>query len=261
MLTLTRRPTYKLGKRPASEHPPVKLRLADFFDHTAVLPEIPDEYGHENLVDDWGMLGNNIAGCCFWSGFDHQFLLWTTEAGRPASFTDACTLADYAAATGYSPDNPASDQGTNLLDGLKYVQTVGVIDADGARHQVGAYLALEPGNITQLHVAAYLFDGVGIGVEFPDQWMTAFSAGYPWDAIRTPQINGGHYITAVCRRKNNTGVVSWGRIVWLTDAGYRQFNDETYVYIAPDRFNAGGLDIDGFDAAALRRYLQAIGRL
>lgn len=256
MSTTTIRP---LGKKAATPGA-VKLRLADFL-VPADLPPIPAEYGHENLLGtDWQMFANDKFGDCVWAGGGHEHMLWTAEAGAPAAFTDAGILAAYAAVTGFNPRTGADDDGTDMLAACKYRQKTGILDVAGKRHKIGAYLALDPGDVEQLHAAAYLFDGVGIGVTFPREWFTAFDNGKPWTSVRRPHNDGGHYITGICRRRGYTGVVSWGRIVWLTDAGYRQFNDETYVYLAPEKMRAGA-DMQGLDLVKMRAVLAQLTKL
>lgn len=242
--------TYALGKRPATTGA-VKLRLVNYLD-TSALPPIPAEYGHEALVGaDWSMLGNDKYGDCVWAGAAHESMLWTREAQTPATFSEASVLKAYSAVTGFDPKTGAGDNGTDMLAACKYRRRTGILDAAGKRHKIGAYLALDPGDVDQLHAAVYLFDGVGIGVEFPTQWMDAFNAGRPWDRVTRPKQDGGHYITGVCRRAGRTGVVTWGRVQWLTDAGYAQFNDESYVYLAPEKLH-GGVDMQGLDLAHLK---------
>jgi hypothetical protein len=46
---------YKLGKSPARPHEGLKLR--DYIQPHR-LPPVPENFGHETLVGDWGMLGN-----------------------------------------------------------------------------------------------------------------------------------------------------------------------------------------------------------
>jgi len=206
------------------------------------------------------MLGNDRYGCCVWAGAAHESMLWTREAGALATYTEANVLAAYAAVTGFNPAIGAHDDGTDMLAACKYRQRTGIPDAKGTRHKIGAYLALDVGDVEQLHAAAYLFDGVGIGVQFPREWMDRFNAGRTWATVRNPHIDGGHYVSAVCRHRNFTGVVSWGRVVWLTDAGYRQFNDETYAYLAPEKLR-GGVDMQGLDLATLRTDLARLTSL
>jgi hypothetical protein len=192
----------KLGKLPAREGA-VKLKFANYVD-TSVLLKPPASFGHERLVTNWGMLGNDKAGCCLWSGAGHEVMLWNREAGRSVNITTTSTLRNYSLVTGYDPVTGANDDGTDMEEAAKYRRQVGLLDADGQRHKIGAYIALEPGNITQLWYATYLFDGVGIGVEFPSQWMDAFNKRRTWGRVFRPKLEGGHYIPGVAKRNRKS---------------------------------------------------------
>lgn len=245
----------KLGKLPARPGA-VKLKLVNYLD-TSVLPKPPREFGHERLVTDWGMLGNDAWGDCVWAGWGHNFMLWNREAGRSVNITTQSTLRNYEIVTGFNPNDPSTDQGTDMEVAAKYVRQTGLLDADGKRHKIGAYVALEPGNVTQLWYALYLFDGVGIGVEFPAQWMDAFRNGRTWGRVRRPKIEGGHFISAVARRARKPIAITWARPQPLTIGGYTQFNDETQAYLTEEKLTAGK-SLEGFDLAALKADLAAV---
>jgi hypothetical protein len=247
--------TLKLGKTPARPGA-VKLKFANYLD-TTVLPKPPTTFGHERLVTQWGMLGNDNAGCCVWSGAGHEVMLWNREAGKSVNITTTSTLRNYSLVTGYDPNDPSTDQGTDMEEAAKYRRKTGLLDADGKRHKIGAYIALEPGNLTQLWYATYLFDGVGVGVEFPAQWMDAFNKGRAWGKVSRPKMEGGHYISAVARRNSRATIVSWGAAVPLTTGGYQQFNDETIAYLTEEKL-VNGKSLEGFDINQLRADLTAI---
>lgn len=241
-----------LGKTPARPDA-VKLKLASYID-ASVLPKPPTEFGHERLVTQWGMLGNDNAGCCVWSGAGHEVMLWNREAGRTANITTTSTLRNYSLVTGYNPNDPSTDQGTDMQVAASYRRKTGLLDAGGKRHKIGAYVALKPGDLNELWYATYLFDGVGIGVAFPSQWMDAFNAGKPWDAVRRPKIEGGHYITDAAKRAGNSVIVTWGQTTPLTPRGYQQFNDESLAYLTEEKL-VNGKSLEGFDLATLRKDL------
>jgi hypothetical protein len=149
-------------------------------------------------------------------------------------FDDASVLSDYSAATGFKPDDPGSDKGTNVHDALSYRRHTGIVDADGARHQSGAYVSLDPKNWQHLEQATYIFGAVGIGIEFPDSAMQQFNAGEPWDVV-----NGAHIEEAgtIARRQlllPQTGCPwSRGASAGSSRRTSTKYNDEAYAYIAP----------------------------
>lgn len=242
---------YRLGKSPARPEA-VKLKLRDYITPNK-LPDPPENFGHESLVADWGMLGNDTVGDCAIAGPFHALQLWNVEGQHPINVDTACTLAAYSAITGYNPDaynsftqdNP-TDQGSDVQEVAEYWRTTGLKDASGKVHKIDAYLALEPKNLEQLYHALYLFDGVGIGIECPAEYQAAFAKGQAWDAITNPHIEGGHYILGVGKRANLINTVTWGRTQLMTAAGYQQFNDETFVYLNEEKL-VNGKDLDGFN--------------
>lgn len=245
----------KLGKLPARPGA-VKLKLANYID-TSVLPKPPASFGHERLVTAWGMAMNDQLGCCVVSGAAHESLLWNKEAGKTVRFDDNSIIRNYSAIGGYVPGRPDTDQGCDMEVAAKYRRQTGIVDADGNRHKIGAYIALEPGNVTQLWYATYLFDGVGIGVEFPSQWMDAFNQHRTWGRVSHPKNVGGHYIPGVSKRNRNALIVSWGVVVPLTASGYSQFNDETVAYLTEEKL-VNGKSLEGFDINQLRTDLAAV---
>ncbi|RAV17523.1 hypothetical protein DQP57_00420 [Mycobacterium colombiense] len=245
---------YRLGKHPATPH--YGLKLSDYVRHSD-LPSLPEEFGHGNLVSDWGMLGNDTVGDCAIAGPFHAEMLWCTEGDKPFKINTECTLEMYSAITGYDPSaynwwtnsNP-TDNGSNVQDVAEYWRTTGLKDAAGNIHKIQCYMALEPGNVEQLFQAIYLFGAVGIGVELPAEFQDAFNRGEVWDALEDPHIEGGHYILGVGKRAGNIEIVTWGQTCQLTPAAYEQFNDETFVYFNEEML-VKGKSLEGFDADQL----------
>lgn len=253
----------KLGKQPARPGA-VKLRFADFAD-TTKLDEPPPDFGHERLIGwDWGMLGNDRVGDCYEAGALHEVMLWNAEAGRSVPVDAEAAIANYSELTGYDPGAPVdpatgenpTDNGTDVAIALAKRRSTGLLDGAGRRHPIGAYVALDPGNWEQLRYAAYYFDGVGLGLQMPRQWMQQFPR--TWDAVVRPQPAGGHYVPCVAFRDGNAVLVSWGGLVEITQAGYEQASDEAYAYLTVEKFRTGAATATGIDVDALRAQLQAL---
>jgi hypothetical protein len=201
---------------------------------------------------------------CVFAGAGHEHMLWLREAGHTEAevtslFTEKAALKNYSAVTGFNPDDPDTDQGTDMAQAASYRRKTGYVDSKGNRHKIGAYVDLDPGNITELWYAAWLFDGVGIGVNFPSQWMDAFNKGPKglWDHVSRPKIEGGHYITGVGRH-GNLNIVTWADDhPRLTPRGYAQFNDQTIAYASAEKL-ISGKDDNGFDWPGLLAALKEI---
>lgn len=264
---------YKLGKLPARPGA-VKLKFSTFAD-TVKLADPPQTFGHEKLIPQWGMFLNDRIGDCAIAGAIHETMLWNAEASAPVQWNQTLTAhnsaaVNYAAVTGYEPgpeiENPnapanPTDQGTDVASLCEYRKKTGLIDGGGKRHKIGAFVALDPGDFNQLWYATYYFDGVGIGVKFPEQWETAFANGEPWDALKSPNYVGGHYITAVCWDQVPQPV-TWGTLMTagITQAGYEQNCDEAVAYLTEEKL-LNGKDLEGLDLAGLRSDLRALDEL
>lgn len=240
----------KLGKKPARKNA-VLFKLSNYVDKR-VLPKPPKSFGHEDLISPnaWQMLGNDQYGDCVFAGAAHETMLWNAEAGSQVNFTDKAVLSDYSTVTGFDPNDPASDQGTDMQEAASYRRKTGIVDAKGKRHKVVAYLALTPGDISDLYVAMYLFGGVGFGFRFPKSAAAQFDAGKPWRVVARSPIEGGHYVPLVAHR-NSILCVTWGRVQHMSLAFYKHYNDESVVYISEERLK-DGKSLEGFNLAQLK---------
>jgi len=235
--------TLKLGKKSAV-YDSRDFLMAKYVD-LSKLPVIPEQFGHEGLIKDWGMLGNDKVGNCVFAAAAHEHILWTA-VGPPktAQFNDASVISDYSAVTAYDPAIPDTDQGTDLHEAMSYRRKTGILDANGVRHKIAGYVWLEPGNVTHLLAAMYLFGVVDIGVRFPDSAMSQHVAGQPWSVVGGATITGGHCICGVASRKNLV-TVTWGKIQEMTTGFYSTYCDEACAMISTE-FLHGNESPEGF---------------
>ena len=247
----------KLGKLPARPGA-VKLALADYLD-TTTLPKPPTNIGHENLVASWGMLGNDQYGDCVWAGAGHETFLWNREGNHTLpQITTSTVLSDYTAVTGFNPNDPSTDNGTDMQVAASYRRKTGLLDAMGNRHKVGAYLALRTGDWNQHLQALYIFGAVGIGIKFPASAMDQFNKGLYWSLVKKSPIEGGHYVPLVAKRGTHLVCVTWGQLQNMTRAFFDYYNDESIVYLSPEMLNGQGVTPEGFNLAQLQADLAAI---
>lgn len=249
-----------LGKKPAREGA-IRFHLTQFVDFS-LLPPIPRRFGHEQFIpsDAWGELGNDKWGNCVWAGGDHETMMMLAQSGTlPPSdarslFTEATALQDYSDQTGFSPSNPSSDQGTDMEEAASYRRQIGLLDAQGNRHKILAYVTFDARDHKQLYAALYLFSAVGIGIRFPASAMRQFDAHSTWTPVRGSHDLGGHYVPLVARR-NTLLAVTWGRLQGLTIRFLDQYCDECIAYLSPEVLNQQtqktqeGLDLQGLQQA------------
>lgn len=245
---------FRLGKKPARPGA-TRLRFAAYLRPT--LPVPPAEFGYEGeLPADCGMLANDRFGDCVWAGAAHETMLWDQLAGAAVAFSDEAVLADYATVTGFDPDDPATDQGTDVQRAASYRRQIGVVDAAGERHRIGAYVALKPGDLDEHKVACLLFGAVGVGLSIGDNQIAQFLAGAPWDGGLGGNA-GGHYVPLVGYRDGHFLVVTFGRIQRIAPAFLQANEDEALAYLSEEMV-AGGKQPTGFDLATLRADLAAV---
>lgn len=255
-------PTHgKCGKLPARPGS-IALKYAHVF-NAAKLPTPPMAFGHQDLMPggNWFMLGNDIAGNCFFAGSAHEHMLWTMEGGAPRSrFTIRDVMSDYSALTGYVVGDEATDTGTDMQIGAKYRQDVGVVDATGARHKIKAYIALQAGNVAQVAQAAFLLGAVGIGLDLPDSAETQFDEGAPWSIVPGAKSVGGHYVPLVGRTGDgNFIVISWGKLVAVTPDFLAKQMDEGVAYLSDEILNrTSGLSPENYNEAFLNAFLEGL---
>ncbi len=245
---------YKLGKKPARAGA-VKLRFAAYAD-AAALPTLPQMFGHDGLISSWPTLANDQYGDCVWAGAAHETMLLAKEAGNTVTFTDADVLADYAAVTGFKPDDHGTDQGTDLQVAASYRRKTGIIDATGRRHRIASYLALEPGNVSDILLAAYMFV-CGVGLQLPSSALDQTKKKMPWYYVADSPVEGGHYVPLIGRRADGLFVfVSWGAIQLATPHFVRKYCDEAIAYLSQEnlvnRKSPEGFDYDTLTADLAR---------
>lgn len=250
-----------LPPRPES----VKLKLADHLDHMALLPKIPANYGHVDLIQRWGMLGNGPDGVdsdvpvgdCAICGPEHIIMAMNAAAGRPVPpFTYSSTIGMYTAITQYDPSqtqpdgsNP-TDQGSDMTQVAQYWQLNGFKDAAGGTHKIAAFLALNPQDLIQIGTAAYLFEAVGFGFNLPASAEQQFESGQPWTPTDA-QIEGGHFVPVLGRQAGNYQGISWGAPVTITPEFITEYATMAIVYLSQEMIDGQGKSVEGFDFAEL----------
>lgn len=252
----------KLGKRPAQLEK-YKLRLVDYLDQT-VLPVPPQNFGHDRLVSNYGVLGNDAVGNCVIAGGLHETMIWCAEAGHTVPVSDSCAIANYTAITGYDPTQTAADgsnptdQGADVQAAAKWRIRQGLTDAKGGVHKISGYVFVDPRNMRELRTAVYLFGAVGLGLDFPQSAMEQFHEGLPWTVVPGSPSEGGHYVSLAGWRNGYAVVVTWGKEQLVTPQFIQHRADEALVYLSPEMLNGHQKTPEGFDLSALRADLAAL---
>lgn len=247
-------PGLKLGKTDARPDA-VSLKLSSYLPE---LPAHPAQFGHYGLVTDFPMYANDQYGDCVWAGAGHETQIFVAEGKGSVTFTDALILEPYTAVTGFNPDDPSTDQGTDMEKAAAYRRKHGLVDTNGKRHVVGAYAALEVGNDDQVETAAWLFGGVGLGWQLPKSAMLQFQEGKPWTVTRAnSQILGGHYVPIVGADADWLYGITWGKVIPIDRKFLKKYMDEGVAYVSTEIL-WGGKSLEGFTSAQLLDDLRGI---
>ena len=220
------------------------------------IPQYPTPFGPKegSVPSDWGMMGNDTVGDCVFAGIGHTIMLLTSEgSGKAAKFTTENILKAYSDVTGYDPNDPNSDQGTNMLDAMNYWKNHGIVDANGNMHKIGAFVTLDVSNLDEVLEAAYIFDNVQLGINFPDSAMDQFNNGQPWEVVKGAKNDGGHATPILLGWDGNyLYVATWGKIQKMSKAFYEKYAEEGYLAFSIEFINGDGESPDGFKLAELQ---------
>lgn len=241
---------YRLGLKPVKHQP--RIMLASYF--TSDLPTVGSlkfPFGHANQIQPHMFLNNQLGDCAI-AGSIEEVRLANALRGVTVNFTDASALVNYSAITGYNPDDPSTDGGTDVHDLYDYRKTTGIVDADGQYHKIVAYAGLEPGNWDQLLIGLSMFDMVGIGIEVPDYCEAQFDVGQPWHLESGHHsIEGGHYVSVCGATDLNTAqLYTWGSVGGITAPFYRLYNTVAVVALTEEILSQDKTP-EGLDSAQL----------
>jgi hypothetical protein len=205
------------------------------------------------------MFMNDQLGDCAIAGSIEEVRLANALRGVTVPFNDDTAVLNYEHIAGYNPDDPDSDQGTDVHELYDFRRSTGIVDANGQAHKIVAYAGLTPRDFDELLVALSLFDMVGIGIEVPSYAEPQFEAKQPWHVLRgLHQIEGGHYVSVAGAVDQDTvQLYTWGAVQEMKRDFYQKFNTVAVVALTQELFNADKTP-EGLDVAALTQDLQAL---
>lgn len=227
----------QLGKRDA-RHDPRTLRYTDYADWLADAPR----HAHWGHGLPFAMLGNDQYGCCVEAGFAHLAQVWGDRADHAFTPDAPEVLAAYSAITGFNPDDPSTDQGTDMLAACNYWRSTGL---GGVK--VDAFATLEIGSVLQFQQAIALYGGAYIGLALP---LSAQSqVGGVWSVTSGPDARagswGGHCINLTGYDAEHVWGVTWGQIQTIDWSFIETYCDEAYVLLSHEWIAASGQSPSG----------------
>jgi hypothetical protein len=242
----------KLGKS-AARHDPRTLMLAAYT--TTALPPPPATCDLTKKVgSSWGMMENDQIGDCTCAAAGHLIMEWTANAGKKmVTPSNKQIVAAYSAITGYNPTTGANDNGAVEIDVLNYWRQTGI-----AGHKIGAYVALEPSNHTNVMDAVCIFEGCYIGMQLPISAQAQVQNHQPWSVSPgglngdgKPGSWGGHAVPVVAYDARGVTVVTWGALQVMTWSFWAAYCDEAYAILSNDYLTGKKKTPGGFSMAQL----------
>jgi len=246
----------KLGKLPNDPAKP-RLSLSARLDLTR-LPQPPSTQDYLSKVASWPMDGNDQYGSCVWAGIGHvEQALSQYGGGTQVTIPQAALLKGYSDVTGFDPNNPSTDKGTVMQDGLNYWLKTGV----GGR-KILAFASVNTNDLAEVKTALQLFGAVQIGFNFPRIAMTQFNSGQPWDVFSDDGgIIGGHAVHLGAYDGMVLNTVSWARVQPMSEAFFQKYVDEGWIVVTQDWFDSLGHSPTGLDLHGLGEdYASLTGR-
>lgn len=234
---------------PRATHPRVVLDA--HADWEALAADIPKDVDRTKGLT-WPMYLNDQLGDCAEAGAGHAAQAITAWTGSPVLPSDRDVLTLYETVAGYVPNDPSTDNGTNLQDLLTWwsKNSWGGIE-------VSAFAELRNWNAAAMRACLYYFGTVYVGVNFPAGGIAQFQNGEPWTPVPGDHIDGGHCIVLeqMTSGKDELNWITWGAKQKSTLRWWWTYAEEAWVILTPQVLADPP---PGLDAAAVQQEFQEL---
>jgi len=221
----------KLGRQARAFNPKIKNMRAVY---GKPLPTPPAAIDWSHNITDFGVMLNDRLGDCTCAAVYHARQIWTANTLTEQTEPDRCVLNLYEAATGYNPQNPATDQGGVEQYVLQYLLNEGIPLGDGTRDKILGFMEVDHNNINDVKLTIAEFGLAYIGFNVPN---SMFAAGEPpqvWTVSQDPNLaatEGGHAIILIAYDDQGPTCVSWGKKYKMTWEFFSRYTDEVYAIV------------------------------
>jgi hypothetical protein len=214
---------FKFGKAPAKEDARNLMFAAILKAPASVPPEYDFDVQHQGVPTP--MFGNDQFRDCVMAGRAHQTLRFELiEQNVIIPITEKEVEREYFKET------DGQDSGLFVLDSLKEWRKRGWIAAK-RRYKIRAFSQIQKNNHDEVKQAVFMDVGAGLGLSLPDEAMSQFWAGKPWDVAGEPNPYMGHYVYVPGYTTQGPVCVTWGRKQQMTWAFFDKYCDEAYTII------------------------------
>ena len=236
----------KTGLNLSTLHKPA-LKLSDYIHAELANPPAAISRPHPGF--QWGMLANDKIGDCVIAMMLHSIEDFHLDAGTPPpAFTDADAISVYSAITGYNPNDPSSDRGTDEGAAMGYWEHPGLQTTDNGGHTIVATVAVDPSNLNECRIAIDEFVDLQIGIALPisAQGQTEWTVvGDGKTGHSAPGSWGGHGIPYREYDAETFKCVTWGAELLLTVPFHHDYAQEAHVVVTQEMLNKQGVGPSG----------------
>jgi hypothetical protein len=179
----------------------------------------------------------------------HSIADFHLDAGTPVpAFTDQDAIGIYSAITGYNPNDPMSDRGTNENTAMRFWERRGLKTSDGVTHKIVATVAVDASDLNECRIAIDEFVDLQIGIALPktaqgQQEWTVVGDGKTGDSA--PGSWGGHGIPYREYDAETFKCVTWGAELLLTVPFHQDYAQEAHVVVTEEMLNNQGIGPSG----------------
>jgi hypothetical protein len=223
----------KLGKKAARQD----SRTIAYGNYRTTLAT-PPQQAHWGHGLPFAMLANDQYGDCVEAGYAHMVQIWGDRAGKTFVPDNTEVLGAYTAITGFNPNDPNTDQGTDILTAVGYWKSTGL-----GGQQISAYASVSPLDRTQVSEAIAWYGGLYIGVQLPKSAQS--QVGTEWTVTTGPDAAagswGGHCVPLCGYDQNTLWCVTWGALQPMTWEFLSTYCDEAFVLLAQEWVAASGV--------------------
>ena len=248
----------KLGRLPRIFNPKIMHMSAIF--GAKNIPTPPDSIDWTKGITEWGMMNNDVLGCCTCAAVGHARQVWTANVLTEQTIPDDCVIKLYEAACGYNPSDPSTDNGGIEQNVLTYIMNYGIPLSDGSTDKIAAFMEVDPRNIQDVKITINDFGVAYIGFGVPESIYD--ETGMPksvweYDPLHS-SVEGGHAVVAVKYDNDYVTVISWGSLYQMSWEFFTHYTDEVYAICSNDWISSTGKTPLGMTEDELKQLMSAI---
>jgi len=231
----------RLGRRQPSNKP--ALQLARFL--TGEVPPHPVAVDYLTPFIWWDELGNDRFGDCGPVSVANCFRLVSHSLDGLERYPSLPEVLDLYKRSG-NPDFPNQDDGVDMQTMLEELLRNGIA-FNKSMYRPVAFAKVDVTDVDMTRAAIDIFGFVLLGVDLRIAQQAQTNRGDPWDYVRGSGEWGGHAVmagayTSQIGHDPDISVVTWGKVIPLTDNFWNAQAMEAWVVIWPEHLERSGFD-------------------